>query len=137
MKRHSVFLPLLIAASVVLAAGCEHSSSGPHSSSTPAASTSSDIVGTWKLVEGSSTSGWYAFFEAGGAWYIKDTLSSANKHVYGTYSAKKGSFSGSMVNPGVGTGEINGTYAGDTMTFNFVEHWHSPHKTIVYSGTRQ
>ena len=127
MKR---ILPLLaVLSAFVFFCGCEHdgSSGGGNSSS---------LVGTWALSEGSTVS-WYVIFESNGSWVIKDTPSAARNRVYGTYVSGNGSFSGPMENPGVGSGRISGTYSGNSMEFDFVEYWHTPHKTIHYKGSRQ
>lgn len=112
-------------------------SGGASKSSKKSASKSTAIAGTWFLKEKNGTGSWYAIFSADGTWVIKDTPSAARNRVHGTYTVKENSFSGPMTNPGVGTGEISGTFSGNSMDFTFVEHWHTPHKTILYAGTRQ
>lgn len=143
-------LPLLVAAAALLC-GCEFVSNDDGESfaavtgaaaARPAAGSSqnnatSSIVGTWLLKEKSGSGSWYAFFKADGTWYIKDTPSASRTRVSGTYKTSGNKFSGPMKNPGVGTGEISGTFSGDSMDFTFVEHWHKPHKTVLYKGTRQ
>ena len=147
MKRISRLLSL-VAASALLC-GCElisnddgesFAAAAGGASAAPARSpspSSSSIVGTWFLKEKSGSGSWYAFFNADGSWYIKDTPSASRTRVSGTYKVNGGKFSGPMKNPGVGTGEISGTFSGNSMDFTFVEHWHNPHKTVLYSGTRK
>lgn len=107
----------------------------------PAASTdaakpvSGSIVGTWKL----STSGaapWFAHFASDGTWKITDDQAGSKRRVYGTYSTSGSSFQGSMTNPGVGDGEINGTFTQSSMSMDFIEHWHTPYKHVPYTGAK-
>ena len=95
------------------------------------------LVGTWLLKEKSGSGSWYVIFAADGTWVIKDTPSAARNRVYGTYKVSGNKFSGPMTNPGVGTGQISGTFSGNSMDFTFVEHWHTPHKTILYTGSKK
>ena len=97
----------------------------------------SSIVGTWLLKEKAGSGSWYAIFAADGTWVIKDKPSDAKTRVHGTYAVSGSSFAGPMTNPGVGTGKISGTFSGNSMDFTFVEFWHTPHKTVLYSGTRK
>ena len=41
-----------------------------------------------------------------------------------------------MQNPGTGTGEIVATLEGDSMALDFIEHWHSPYKTLQFTGVK-
>ena len=68
------------------------------------------IVGTWALTGGGTT--WYAHFRDDGSWGISDDAAGAKPRVHGTYTAADGAFSGPMVNPGTGEGDIKGTYSG-------------------------
>ena len=158
MKLHRSLLLLSLVGALV--AGCEGDGDNPYaarlsgkdkdsgsaaaespaasSSETPAAESghtaSNDIVGTWTLSGEGKT--WYGTFSKNGSWIISDDKAGAKVRVYGTYSASHGSFSGPMTNPGVGTGKIAGTYSGNSMTLHFTEYWHTPAKTVTYSGTR-
>ena len=154
MKTISRLLPL--AALAALVCGCEivsnddsgealAAASGGAPAAAPASSSSSSdtaskagsIVGTWLLKQKSGSGSWYAFFMADGSWYIKDTPSASRTRVSGAYKVSGNKFSGSMKNPGVGEGEISGTFSGNSMDFTFVEYWHTPHKTVLYKGTKQ
>ena len=42
----------------------------------------------------------------------------------------------SMINPGVGSGEITATVDGDAISLDFIEHWHTPYKVVHYTGNR-
>ena len=56
----------------------------------------------------------------------------------GSYSVSdNGRLNGNMINPGTGSGAIyaNVDSAG-TMAFDFEEHWHTPHKTLRFTGVR-
>ena len=126
-----------------LAAGCEDhhgDGSGPvaaggGSEDRGGGSENGFLVGTWKLV-GNDGSFWFAHFAADGSWSISDDAAGAARRVYGTYSAKGASFSGPMVNPNAGDGEIKGTVDGGTMSLDFIEHWHTPYKHVPYTGTK-
>ena len=98
---------------------------------------SNTLVGTWFLQEKSGTGSWYAIFASDGTWVIKDKPSDSRTRVHGTYTVSGNKFSGPMTNPGVGTGQISGTFSGNSMDFTFVEHWHTPHKTILYTGSKK
>ena len=119
-------------AALAAASGGAAASSG---GSAPAKSGS--LVGTWLLKEKTGSGSWYAIFAADGTWAIKDPPSAARNRVFGTYKVNGNKFSGPMTNPGVGTGQISGTFSGTTMDFTFVEHWHNPHKTVLYTGTKK
>ena len=92
---------------------------------------SGSIAGTWKLTAISEGESGYCFvhFEDDGSWRITDDAK-------GDYSVSGNSFKGSMVNPGVGDGEIEGSVKDGAMTFDFIEHWHTPYKHNVYSGVK-
>ena len=144
MKPFARILPL--AAAAALLCGCElvsnddeafAAAAGGAAASSSKPSKSSSIVGTWFLREKSGSGSWYVFFNADGSWYIKDTPSASRTRVSGTYKASGNKFSGPMKNPGVGEGEISGTFSGGSMDFTFVEYWHTPHKTVLYKGERK
>ncbi len=153
--RARALASLALAAALVVSVGCEGDGDNPYaaklsgnassssasasspsesSSSSPAA-TSADIVGTWALTGAGKT--WYGHFAADGSWKITNDKAGHERRVYGTYTAKNGSFSGPMVNPGTGEGDIQGTYSGTSMELDFTEYWHTPHKVIRYNGTKQ
>ena len=119
------------------AAPAAAATAAPASSSSETTSKAGSIVGTWLLKEKSGSGSGYAFFKADGSWYIKDTPSASRTRVSGSYKVGGNKFSGSMKNPGVGEGEISGTFSGNSMDFTFVEYWHTPHKTVLYKGTKQ
>ena len=100
---------------------------------------SSSIAGTWKLTaisEGESGF-WFVHFADDGTWRITDDAAGRERtRAKGDYSQNGGSFKGSMVNPGVGDGEIEGSVKDGAMTFDFIEHWHTPYKHNVYSGVK-
>lgn len=127
----------LAAASGAAAAAQPARSGQSAASSSSQSSKSGSIVGTWLLKDKESAAGWYAIFAADGSWVIKDKPSDSRTRVHGTYKVSGNSFSGPMTNPGVGTGEIRGTFSGTSMDFAFIEHWHTPHKTIMFKGTKQ
>lgn len=97
-------------------------------------SSDSSIVGTWSLSGDGKT--WFITLSDNGSWFISDDKAGNARRVHGTYTAKNGSFSGPMTNPGVGTGKISGTYSGNSMSLDFTEYWHTPAKTVKYSGSR-
>ncbi len=136
-------LPLLLLSALLLAAGCEEDktvrawndasgSSSGSGSSEPAIR--SDLVGTWRLVNG--TSEWYIHFSDDGTWRITDDREGESLRVHGTYTVDGGKFSGPMTNPGVGTGQISGTFSGSAIVLDFVEFWHAPYKHVPYTGSR-
>ena len=115
-------------ASLAFAAGCEdsHNDGGGYSS----------ITGTWKLTA-EDGSYWYVHFADDGTWRITDDAEGNERtRAKGDYSVSGNTFGGSMVNPHVGDGEIEGRIDKGGMTFDFIEHWHSPYKHNVYSGEK-
>ncbi len=138
-------LAALALAAVLAAFGCEGDGDNPYAAKMAgkkSAEESSDntkpakagIVGTWALTGGGTT--WYAHFRDDGSWGISDDAAGAKPRVHGTYTAADGAFSGPMVNPGTGEGNIKGTYSGTSMSLDFTEYWHSPHKTVHYTGSK-
>ncbi len=95
---------------------------------------SESIVGVWKLSGAGGT--WYAHFGSDGTWKISDDAEGSARRVYGNYTVSGGSFKGDMENPGVGEGEISGTFQDGTMAMDFVEHWHTPYKHVAYTGPK-
>ena len=116
---------LLVAAALV--SGCE-------SGGGDGGSGGGSVVGTWSLTNGGST--WYILFAADGSWLISDTADGSSRRVFGSYTMSGDSISGSMTNPGVGSGEIAATISGDSISLDFIEHWHTPYKHVPYTGTR-
>ncbi len=135
-------LPLLLLSALLLAAGCEENktvrawndASGASSSGAEKPAIRSDLVGTWRLVNGDSA--WYIHFADDGTWRITDDREGESLRVHGTYTVDSGKFSGPMTNPGVGTGMISGTFSGGAIVLDFVEYWHSPYKHVPYTGSR-
>lgn len=96
---------------------------------------SANFTGTWALTQGAGTS-WYIIFKDGGSWLISDDASGSARRVYGTYTVDGDVARGPMVNPGTGVGEIVATLDGDTLSLDFIEHWHNPYKHVPYTGTK-
>ena len=120
----------LLAATALLA-GCE---SGGDDDGGSNGSGGGSVVGTWSLTNGGST--WYILFATDGSWMISDTADGSQRRVYGSYTFNGDAISGSMTNPGVGSGEIAATISGDSISLDFIEHWHTPYKHVAYTGTR-
>lgn len=128
--------------------GCEHDSEPPafvnNSSSSDSDSSGSSsttvanktIVGTWKMVCSSDNSVWYCHFNKDGSWNITNDVAGSIVRVYGTYSVTGNKYRGSMTNPGVGTGHIEGEFSEASITQDFVEYWHTPNKVVKYTGTK-
>jgi hypothetical protein len=111
-------------------------SGGTSSDSSSSSSTEIDnaFVGTWSLSDGTIT--WYIHFSKNASWFISDDQEGSASRVHGTYTTDGNAFSGSMVNPGVGTGSISGTIDGDLISLDFVEDWHTPSKHVAYTGEK-
>ena len=122
-----VWCGLLLAAVVALAAGCESSGGSSGGSS-------KKVVGTWWISNGNH--GWYITFNKDKSWQISDDAAGNERRVYGTYKVNGKTVRGPRTNPGVGTGEIVATVIEDTIALDFIEHWHTPYKTVHYSGNR-
>lgn len=129
---------IALAATAILICGCEDDKDPPSwqnlAPSSSSKSVSGSIVGTWELSDGGTP--WYAHFASDGTWKITDDKGGSKLRVYGSYSTSGNSFKGSMLNPGVGDGEINGTISGKTMSMDFVEHWHTPYKHVAFTGPK-
>jgi hypothetical protein len=120
------------------AAGCEKTMSLDSDrgiTSSGGGVTGGGVTGSWRLT-GADGHTWYIHFDNSGNWKITDDSAGTAQRVYGTYSFKNSKAQGPMKNPGVGTGEIIAAVAGNSMQLDFIEHWHTPHKVVKYSGTR-
>ena len=137
----ALLIPLLAFAFGI---GCEKEPlpGNPEASSDASSSDSKDttpanaFVGTWKLTSESEGVTWYAIFNNDKTWKICDNADGSKQRVYGTYTVSGSKLIGNMTNPGVGEGEIIATVSGTAMTLNFIEHWHDPYKTVVYTGSK-
>lgn len=111
------------------------SSSSSSSLGTPSQSAVTNaIVGSWSLTENNTTNVWYVHFYKDLNWKITDDAAGFAKRVHGTYTISNNVFQGPMVNPGVGEGKIQGSIVDGSMDFTFIEYWHTPNKTIKYTG---
>mgnify|MGYP003590653362 CR=1 FL=1 len=117
---------LVLVASIVLI-GCD--------SDSDSGGGSAKFTGTWALTQGAGIS-WYILFNADGTWLISDTADGSARRDYGTYAVSVAVATGPMTNPGVGEGEIVATIDGDTLSLDFIEHWHNPYKHVPYTGTK-
>ena len=143
-------LPLAALAACIAATGCEHDESIDSFSwgesaapkQTPKANTAptggaTAFVGTWNLFPDKGGANWYGIFNADGTWLIADNADGSKRRVYGRYRVTGDRLEGDMTNPGVGTGAITASISpGGIMALMFVEHWHEPHKTVTYSGSK-
>jgi len=96
-----------------------------------------NLVGTWRIAKETTVSNW-TFKEDGT--FQKNRAGEpvgGSIHFAGTYSTRGSAFSGEFTNRGVGTGKIEGTVSGDSLTMNFIEFWHSPPKVVPCTGVRQ
>ena len=126
-------LSLTALTAALASVGCEHGESGgsfawgdsnvpaetakDDDKDTPATGEAAAFVGTWNLLPDKGGTGWYGFFYADGTWKIADDPAG--------------------IRPGVGTGAISAVISpGGIMSLKFVEHWHDPHKTVTYSGSK-
>lgn len=145
-KFHRFFWTVFLALLMPLAlAGCGEG--GPDGDTADEGGTETDetetaagdnaaFVGTWALREGNSEVKWYILFKADNSWLISDTADGSARRVYGTYAVEGNRAAGPMVNPGTGEGEIIATLNGASLSLDFIEYWHDPHKHILYNGTK-
>jgi hypothetical protein len=77
-------------------------------------------------------------FRADGTWGNYRSPALTAEHCSGTYTQSGTSVTGTGVNPGVGDLDIEATLSadGNTMEYDFIEHWHTPYKHNVYTFTR-
>lgn len=130
--------------SIALFIGCESSDSsnnvwnGESSSQEQNANNENNksIAGTWSLTDSDGAT-WYIHFNLDGSWKITNDAAGIENRVHGTYEFDGLDFNGSMVNPNVGEGRIEGRISGESITLDFVEYWHTPHKVVSYSGASQ
>lgn len=155
-SSHSNALFLSLSLALACFVGCEHGSesdsfswgnssvpaekksdSNANNSSSTSTANNSSFVGKWHLIPDGGGTGWYGFFNADGTWRICDNADGSRQRVHGKYSVSGGKLKGDMTNPGVGTGAIEATISGGgIMAFKFIEYWHDPHKTVLYSGSK-
>ncbi len=141
-RRWTVLLisAMLLGATGWLTTGCEEkkdwSEFAGASTSTGGgeARNNADIAGTWSLTNTEHT--WYIHFAADGNWKITNDAADTVRRVYGTYKLSGSKLQGPMNNPGTGTGEIVATFKGNRIDLQFIEHWHTPHKKVNYSGKK-
>ncbi len=142
---HHLSIAFIGLISLGLIAGCEHEAQksdpfGTNDTKKPTTTTTTPanntFVGTWKLTSTTDGTSWFAIFDKGGTWKISDHANGSGQRVYGSYTVNGANLSGNMINPGVGTGNIVATISKGVMTFDFVEHWHTPYKTIRYRGSK-
>jgi|GEM_PF-3431691 len=138
--HHFAWIGLLLGVCIV---GCEHGEKGSgftYGDSSIKEDTTPDktnpFIGTWKLTSSEDGSFWYAFFYNDGTWRIADNSDGSQVRVYGSYQSSGNKLNGDMVNPNVGKGAINASISGGTMNLDFVEHWHTPYKTVHYTGSK-
>lgn len=143
--QYFAWIGLLLGACIV---GCEHGEKGsgftygdssikkeePENENNPAKT--NPFIGTWKLTSSEDGSFWYALFYNDGTWRIADNADGSQIRVYGSYRSSGNQLNGDMVNPNVGKGAINASISGGTMSLDFVEHWHTPYKTVRYTGSK-
>jgi len=145
--KHCITLVALGSLALLFQVGCEHGSpssgfnygdsSLPKEEETTTETTAtSSFVGTWKLTPSEGGTSWYAFFYANGSWKICDNADGSSQRVYGSYSVSGATLNGNMTNPGVGTGAIVATVSDGVMTLDFIEYWHTPNKTVRYTGSK-
>lgn len=113
-----------------LVSGCENSGGGDSGGG----GGDSSVVGTWSLTNSGGT--WYILFASNGSYKISDKADGSQQRVYGNYSVSGNKVTGSMTNPGVGTGEIAATISGNAIVLDFIEHWHTPYKVVRYTGNK-
>ena len=153
MREMLRVVPVFIIA-MVFFTGCEHesheelqsrfgsSASGSTATTKTTNSQTSEsaknFIGRWKLVSSSDSTVWYAFFEKNGSWRICNNPDGSEQRAYGSYTvSSNGQLSGNMINPGTGSGNIFASIDGTgKMTFDFEEHWHTPYKTLRFSGVK-
>lgn len=142
-----IFSVLTLCASILFFVGCESSdvsdnvwtgetSSDEQGESTQTNKNNEAIAGTWSLTDENNLT-WYIHFNLDGTWKITNDASGVENRVHGTYEFDGSAFSGPMVNPNVGEGKIEGTISGTSITLSFIEYWHTPHKTVGYTGSKQ
>lgn len=89
------------------------------------------------LKVGGSTTWWK--FSDDGSFVMYDDAELQDRHLSGTFQQSGATVTGAFTNPGVGTGDIEGTISADGQSFamTFIEHWHTPYKRVPLSGTRE
>lgn len=131
---------LLATVALGLLAGCEGGGGGGSDNDNDTGSQTANredleaVVGTWSMTRPGRTV--YILFRADGTWTMYENADGTEPIVYGTYTVEGNTIRGPMNNPGVGTGEIYAIVDGDTMMLDFIEHWHTPYKTVDYTGAR-
>ena len=146
--RVATLLPCLVLLSAsVFFSGCEADSTGvyfnqdqgetpPAEQDDPSQPTNQfGPIGSWQLSDADGSI-WFIHFADNGTWKITNDAAGNEHRVHGSFKIKGTGFIGDMINPGTGTGEIKGSWQSNTMKLDFIEHWHTPYKTIHYKGSR-
>jgi hypothetical protein len=132
----------LLAALAVGLTGLTGCGSSDSATTTAPTANNSAFVGTWALYLGSVGSGaiqWYVTFNADGSFYLSDAPANpATSHVYSTAPATvtSGKLVGPFENAGTGTGRIEATITGSTLSLDFIENWHTPEKHNPFVGQK-
>lgn len=124
--RKFLWLALLVFAIPLAFVGCSSSDDDGGSA---------DVVGTWALTQSNDGSSMYIDFNDNGSFVMKDCLD-CGAHMTGTYTVNGNRVAGPLVNPGIGEGEIVATVDGNSITLDFIEHWHNPYKHVPYTGSK-
>lgn len=130
IKFSRLFTAIFLAVAVSLAmVGCSDSDSGDGGGG------NAKFTGTWALSQGAGVY-WYITFNSDNSWFISNNADGSGRRAFGTYAVSGNTARGPMQNPGTGTGEIVATVSGSTMALDFIEHWHTPYKTLKFTGVK-
>lgn len=129
--RHLLWAALLALVIPLTLAGC-----GGDSSDDGGGSSNAKFVGTWAMIPNGGGGAMYFIFKDDGSWLESNNAAGTARRCFGNYIVDGDSLDGSMVNPGTGDGEITATLAGTVLSLDFIEHWHSPYKHNLYTGSQ-
>jgi len=93
------------------------------------------FVGTWELSQEGSVY-WYVHFFDDANWNISNNADGSGRRVFGVYEVNGNTLKGPMNNPGTGMGEIIAVVEDGTIKLDFIEHWHTPYKTLKFTGVK-
>ena len=127
--RHLLWAALLALVVSLAFTGCgggsDDSSSGD----------SSGFVGTWQLTQVDDGSTMFAIFAADGSTVFARNASGSSVAMSGTYTVSGNTAVGPL-HGAPGVAELSAVIDGDTISYDFIEHWHNPFKHNRYTGSK-
>jgi hypothetical protein len=96
---------------------------------------SGKFVGTWQLTQVDDGTTMFAIFAADGSTVFARNASGSSVAMSGTYTVDGNTAVGPL-HGAPGEAELSAVIDGDAISYDFIEHWHSPYKHNRYTGSK-